>query len=132
MAAASGGQIDTVMQEKRLFPPLKEFASRARIKSLEEYEALWDAAASDRPAFWADLAREELHWFRPFTRALVWNEPFAEWFVGGQTNVCYNCLDRNIAAGLGDRTAIHYEGERGDRMELSYNDLFEHVCVFAN
>ena len=131
-AAASGGQIDTVMQEKRLFPPPKEFASRARIKSLDEYQQLWDQAASDPPKFWADLAREELHWFEPFEKALVWKEPFAQWFVGGKTNVSYNCLDRNLAAGLGDRTAILWEGEPGDTRKLTYAELHREVCKFAN
>ena len=69
MTASTGGQIDTVMQEKRLFPPPKEFAAKARIKSLDEYQQLWDEAAADPPKFWADLAREELHWFEPFDEA---------------------------------------------------------------
>ncbi|MEM6331637.1 MAG: acetyl-coenzyme A synthetase N-terminal domain-containing protein, partial [Planctomycetota bacterium] len=82
------GQIDTVMHEDRLFPPPADFASRARIKSLEEYQALWDRAAADPPAFWAELAREELHWFEPFTETLRWGEAeqqscVAQWFVGG-------------------------------------------------
>ena len=118
--AASGGQIDTVMQEKRLFPPPAEFAKRARIKSLDEYQALWDEAAADPAKFWADLAREELHWFKPFDKVLEWKEPFAKWFVGGKTNVSYNCLDRNLATGLGKRTAIMWEGEPGDTRKLTY------------
>ena len=113
-SAAHSGQIDTVMHETRLFAPPAEFAQRARVKSLEEYQALWDEAAADPPKFWADLARDELHWFEPFKEALVWKEPFAQWFAGGKTNVSYNCLDLNLAAGLGDRTAILWEGEPGD------------------
>ncbi|MEX0642999.1 MAG: acetate--CoA ligase [Pirellulales bacterium] len=132
MAASEGGQIDTVMQEKRLFPPPKEFAARALIKSFADYQSLWDQAAADPPKFWAELAREELHWFRPFEKPLTWKEPFAEWFVGGQTNASYNCLDRNINAGLGDRTAILFEGEPGDTCKLSYAELHREVCKFAN
>ncbi len=132
MAASTGGQIDTVMQEKRLFPPPKEFAERARIKSLQEYQSLWDQAAADPPKFWGDLARDELHWFRPFDRPLVWSEPFAQWFLGGQTNASYNCLDRVIAAGLGNRTAILFEGEPGDARKLTYAELYREVCKFAN
>ncbi len=132
MAAAADGQIDTVMQEKRLFPPPKEFAAKARIKSLEEYQGLWDRAAADPPKFWADLARDELHWFQPFEKRLVWKEPFAEWFAGGKTNVSYNCLDRNLTAGLGNRTAILWEGEPGDRRKLTYAELHREVCKFAN
>jgi acetyl-CoA synthetase len=132
MAAQTGGQIDTVMQEKRLFPPPKEFAGRARIQSLEEYQRIWDQAAADPPKFWGDLAREELHWFEPFDKPLVWNEPFAQWFAGGKTNVSYNCLDRNLAAGLGDRRAILWEGEPGDTRTLTYAELHREVCEFAN
>jgi acetyl-CoA synthetase len=131
-ADTGGGGIDTVMQEKRLFPPPKEFAAKARIKSLDEYQKLWDQAAADPPEFWADLAREELHWFQLFEKALVWKEPFAEWFVGGKTNVSYNCLDRNLAAGLGPRTAILWEGEPGDTRKLTYAELHREVCKFAN
>src|SRR4051812_11391153 len=108
---ASENQIDTVMQEKRLFGPPQGIAHHARIKSLSEYQELWDQAAADPAGFWADLAREELHWFKPFDHSLVWNEPFAQWFAGGKTNVSYNCLDLNLAAGLADRTAILWEGE---------------------
>ncbi len=131
-ASVRDTQIDTVMQEKRLFPPPKEFAKQARIKSLEEYRALWDQAAADPPKFWADLAREELHWFEPFEQALVWKEPFAQWFSGGKTNVSYNCLDRNLAAGLGNRTALLWEGEPGDSRKLTYAELHRDVCKFAN
>ena len=130
--AKSGGQIDTVMHENRLFPPSAEFSSQARIKSLAEYQQLWDRAKADPPAFWAELAREELHWFKPFKTALVWNEPFVEWFVDGETNASYNCLDRNLAAGLGDRTAILWEGEPGDSRALTYAELHREVCKFAN
>jgi len=131
-SAAHSGQIDTVMHETRLFAPPAEFAQRARVKSLEEYQALWDEAAADPPKFWADLARDELHWFEPFDEALVWKEPFAEWFAGGKTNVSYNCLDLNLAAGLGDRTAILWEGEPGDARKLTYAELHTEVCKFAN
>jgi acetyl-CoA synthetase len=130
--SGSGGQIDTVMQEKRLFPPPQEFAAKARIKSLDEYQNLWDEAAADPTKFWADLARDELHWFQPFEKALVWKEPFAEWFAGGKTNVSYNCLDRNITGGLGSRTAILWEGEPGDTRKLTYAELHREVCKYAN
>jgi acetyl-CoA synthetase len=126
------GQIDTVMQETRLFPPPKEFAAKSRLKSLDDYQKLWDSAAADPPKFWAELARDELHWFEPFEKPLVWKEPFAEWFAGGKTNAAYNCLDRNIAAGLGDRIAFIWEGEPGDTRQLNYAELHREVCKFAN
>src|SRR5688500_9152849 len=89
---SAGGQIDNVMQEARLFPPTREFSQRAVIKSQEQYQRLYDAAAKDPEKFWGDLAREELHWFPPFGKALEWKEPFAKWFVGGKSNASYNCL----------------------------------------
>ncbi len=128
----SSGQIDNVMHEDRLFPPTAEFAGQAHIKSPAEYQALWEQAAADPAAFWAELAREELHWFEPFTEALVWKEPHAQWFVGGKTNVSTNCLDRNIAQGLGDRLAILWEGEPGDSRSLTYAELQRQVCQAAN
>ena len=126
------GQIDSVMQESRLFPPSPEFSARARIKSLDQYQALWDRAQADPAAFWAEYARKELHWFQPFSEPLIWNEPDAQWFVGGKTNAAYNCLDRNLEAGLGDRPAILWEGEPGDSRTLTYAQLHREVCKFAN
>jgi acetyl-CoA synthetase len=126
------GQLDTVMHESRLFPPSAEFSAQARIKSLSEYEALWNRAAADPSAFWAELAREELHWFEPFTETLRWNEPYAEWFVGGKTNASYNCLDKHVAEGRGDRTAIIWEGEPGDQKKLTYTELLTKVCKCAS
>jgi acetyl-CoA synthetase len=132
MAKSATGQLDTVMQEKRLFPPRPEVSERAQIKSMEQYQRLWDEAAADPAAFWARLAKEELHWFQPFAKALQWNEPFANWFVGGQTNASYNCLDKHIEQGHGDRTAIIWEGEPGDTRKLTYAELQNQVCKFAN
>ncbi len=123
MAQPASGQLDTVMQESRLFPPTREFSARARIKSLDDYQRLWDEAAADPPAFWAKLAKDELHWFEPFGKALGWNEPFAKWFVDGKTNASYNCLDAHVAAGRGDRTALLWEGEPGDTRQLTYAEL---------
>ena len=96
----SGNQIDTVMHESAGVSAARGVRGPARrIKSMDEYQQLWDEAAADPPAFWAELARDELHWFKPFTKALEWNEPFAEWFVGGKTNASYNCLDRTSRRG---------------------------------
>ncbi len=132
MADGVNVQIDTVMQESRIFPPPAEFAAQARIKSLEEYEALWNQAAADPAKFWGDLAREELHWFEPFTESLRWNEPDAEWFVGGKTNASYNCIDKHVAEGRGDRRAIIWEGEPGDQRTLTYAQLLSEVSKCAN
>jgi acetyl-CoA synthetase len=132
MAVYRGGQIDTVMQENRLFPPSRDFSKNARIKSMSEYQQLWEQAAADPAEFWGKLARQELHWFEPFGEPLIWNAPFAQWFVGGKTNASYNCLDRNIAAGLAERTAILWEGEPGDSRVITYGELHGQVCKLAN
>jgi acetyl-CoA synthetase len=136
MAAEAGSDhapanIDSVLQEKRVFPPPAEFAAQAKIGSFEQYQRLWDEAARDPAAFWAAQARTELHWFRPFDAPLVWNEPFAQWFVGGATNASYNCLDRHVAAGRGDRVALLWEGEPGESRTITYAELHREVCRFA-
>jgi acetyl-CoA synthetase len=124
-------QIDTVMQEDRLFAPSEEFASASRIGSMQAYEALWNEAAADPLGFWSKQA-QELHWFTPFQKVLEWDEPFAEWFVGGQTNVSYNCLDAHLGTERENKTAILWEGEPGDSLSLTYKELHEQVCKFAN
>jgi len=126
------GDIDSVMVEQRLFPPSPEFSAKARIKSLDEYQQLVDRAAADPEAFWAAEAREHLHWFEPFTTTLEWDLPYAKWFAGGKTNASYNCLDAQLEAGHGERTAILFEGEPGDTRTLTYRELHREVCVFAN
>jgi acetyl-CoA synthetase len=128
----AGGQLDTIMHESRLFPPPAEFAQQARIKSEAEYQELYDKAAADPVKFWEELAREEMHWFEPFTQTLEWKVPYAEWFVGGKTNASYNCLDAHIAAGHGDKVAILWEGEPKDSRQLTYKQLHKEVCKFAN
>jgi acetyl-CoA synthetase len=105
MAETKGGNLDTVMQETRVFPPPAEFAERAEISSFAAYEAMWQEAAGDLEAFWRKWAAE-LHWFRPFDKVLEWNEPDAKWFVGGQTNVSFNCLDAHLATWRKNKAAI--------------------------
>src|SRR5262245_6958276 len=106
MAETSGGSIDTVMQETRVFPPSKEFSAKAHIGSMAAYEKLYAEANADPETFWGKLAREELHWFKPFTKVLDWQEPLAKWFVGGQTNASYNCLDAHLATPRRNKAAI--------------------------
>ncbi len=129
---SQGGQIDTVMEEKRLFPPSAEFSADARIKSMEEYQQLWDEANDNNEAFWDKLAQEELHWFETYSQVLQWDEPFAKWFVGGKTNVAYNCLDRHLDTPVANKAAILWEGEPGDQRTLTYQQLHHEVCKFAN
>ena len=132
MAKSSSGQIDTVMNESRLFPPPPEFVAQARIRSIEQYQELWQRAADDLEGFWDEIARENLHWFSPYDKVLKWDEPFAQWFVGGKTNASYNCLDRHLGTPREEKTAIIWEGEPGDQRTLTYRQLHEEVCRFAN
>lgn len=131
MANENSGKIDTVMKEDRLFPPPVEFAARARIGSADQYERLWRAAAEDCEGFWGKLAGE-LHWFKPFTKVLEWNEPFAQWFVGGQTNASYNCLDIHLGTPRQNKAALIWEGEPGEVRVLTYRMLHREVSKFAN
>ncbi len=128
----SGGQIDTVMQEDRKFPPTVEFVSKAKIGSMQAYEELYGRAKADPEKFWGDLAREELHWFEPFGKVLEWKEPFAKWFVDGKTNASYNCLDAHLTTSRRDKKAIIWEGEPGEQRTLTYQQMHREVCKFAN
>jgi acetyl-CoA synthetase len=132
MSKSSGGQLDTVMQEARLFQPSQQFSQQAVIGSMQEYQQLYDQALADPEKFWGQLAREELHWFQPFDKVLEWNEPFAKWFVGGQTNASYNCLDRHLTTWRRNKAAIIWEGEPGDERTLTYEQLHREVCRFAD
>ncbi|MFC9999212.1 acetate--CoA ligase [Nocardia sp. NPDC127526] len=109
------------------YPPSEEFVAQANAGS-----SLYDAAASDREAFWAEQARR-LHWHRPFTEVLDWSEaPVARWFGDGKLNVAYNCVDRHVLDGHGDQVAIHWEGEPGDSRTITYRDLLAEVSRAAN
>ncbi len=118
------------MQETRVFAPPKEFAERAKIGSLAAYEKLWQEAAGDIEAFWGKLAGE-LHWFKPYEKVLQWKEPDAQWFVGGQTNISYNCLDAHLGTWRANKAALIWEGEPGDERTLTYQQLHREVCKFA-
>ena len=132
MSDSTKGQIDNVMHETRVFPPSEEFASKARVGSMAEYQELYDQAKADPQKFWGDIAKDELHWFQPFTKVFDRQGDIVSWFIGGKTNASYNCLDANIRAGNGDRHAIIWEGEPGDQRILTYRQLHAQVCRFAN
>ena len=121
-------QIDHALEEIRRFRPSPEFAAQSVADP-----SLYEAAKADRLGFWADQARELLTWHKPFTRTLDWsNPPFAKWFDDGELNVAVNCLDRHVEAGLGDRVAIHFEGEPGDSRDITYAELTDEVKRAAN
>src|SRR5262249_40536686 len=103
----------------------------AHVKSLAEYEALWQKAKDDPEAFWAEEAKS-LSWAKPWQKVLDWDEPHAKWFAGGKLNVCANCVDRHLAGPRRNKAAIVWEGEPGDSRVLTYQMLHREVSKFAN
>ena len=131
MAADTGGSIKSVLVEERVFPPPSDFAAKAHIKSLDEYEALWNRAQNDPDGFWTEMAGI-VDWAEPFTQVLDWsNPPFAKWFIGGKLNVAHNCLDRHADGPNRDKRAIVWVGEPGDKKTLTYGELRDEVARFA-
>ena len=121
------GELDALLQENRRFRPPATFVDQANINDQDIYES----AASDPEGYWSKWAAE-LDWFEPWKRVLKWSPPHAEWFMGGRINVSYNCLDRHVEGGRGDRTAIIWEGEPGDARTFTYAELHGEVSRFAN
>jgi acetyl-CoA synthetase len=125
--AHDGPEIENLFAETRTFPPDPAFAAQANATA-----ELYEAAEADAEAFWATQARERLSWSKPFTTTLEWDLPFAEWFADGELNVAYNCVDRHVEAGLGDKVAYHWIGEPGDTRTLTYADLLRESSKAAN
>ncbi|MBR8831432.1 MAG: Acetyl-coenzyme A synthetase [Chroococcopsis gigantea SAG 12.99] len=124
--------IESVLHENRLFNPPPEFSEHAHIKSLEEYNQLYEKAKADPEAFWAELAEKELHWFEKWTQVLDWQPPDVRWFVGGKINISYNCIDRHLTTPRRNKAAIIWEGENGDTRTLTYQQLHREVSQMAN
>src|SRR5215203_2615554 len=128
---ANGATLDQQLGqllEQETFPPPEGFRERA----VASDPSVYDAAEADPEGFWAQQA-EELHWFKKWDQVLDWsNPPFAKWFVGGQLNVSYNCLDRHVEAGRGDRVAFHWRGEEGEERDVTYAELLRDVKRLAN
>jgi acetyl-CoA synthetase len=127
----SQSSIDSILKENRVFKPSDEFSQSAHIKSLEQYEQIYREAEADPEKFWGDVA-SELHWFRPWDKVLEWASPWAKWFVGGQMNISYNCLDRHLSTWRRNKAAIIWEGEPGETRTLTYQQLHTEVSKFAN
>jgi acetyl-CoA synthetase len=127
----SNQNFDSTLRENRVFPPPPEFSAKAHIKSLEEYEAMYKRSIEDPEAFWAGVAKE-LHWFKTWDKVLDWDLPWAKWFVGGKTNLCYNCVDRHALGERANKTAILWEGEPGEIRKLTYAELLAEVQKFAS
>ncbi len=124
--------IESVLVENRVFPPPAAFTAQANVKPAD-FEAMKAKAERDHAGFWADLARENLIWSKPFTKSLDdSNAPFFKWFSDGELNASYNCLDRHLNTPVADKTAIIFEADGGDVTKVTYRDLYKRVCRFAN
>ena len=131
--------IESVLHENRLFEPpadLSESLGHVYVASIEEYRRTYDESINDPEGFWGRIATE-LDWFSTWDRVLEWKLPDAKWFVGAKTNICHNCVDRQVAAGHGDQVAIIWEGEpmpggEPEVRRLSYSDLQRETSRFAN
>jgi len=133
---AGGDAVESALQEVRKFPPNQALAAKAHIPSMAEYERLYKESIENPEKFWGEKA-SELHWFKKWDRVLEWNLPDAKWFVGGKMNVAYNCIDRQVEAGLGDKVAIVWEGEpmpggQPEIVKYTYKQLQTEVSKFAN
>ncbi|MFZ9717257.1 MAG: acetate--CoA ligase [Ilumatobacteraceae bacterium] len=120
--------IDALSYEQRKFPPSAEFKANAIVSD----QSLYLEGERDLEAYWARHARELVSWDQPFTKTLEWDLPYAEWFSDGTLNVSYNCLDRHVLAGRGDKVAFYWEGEPGDARVITYAQLLDEVQRFAN
>jgi acetyl-CoA synthetase len=123
--------IESVLQEARVFPPPESFAQAAHIHSLGEYRALYDESLRDPEGFWSRQA-ETLRWSRKWDKVLEWKAPFAKWFLGGTLNLSENCLDRHVSTWRKNKAAIIWEGEPGETRTLTYQELLREVGRFAN
>ncbi len=123
--------IESTLVENRVFKPAKAFASKARIKSMAQYQKMWNESIKNPEKFFAREAKE-LTWQKPWTKVLEWKCPYAKWFVGGQLNVSENCLDRHLDGPRRTKAAIMWEGEPGEKRVLTYQQLHREVCRFAN
>ena len=126
-ASSAAPEIENLLREIRTFPPDPAFTEQANAKA-----DLYLEAETDFEAFWERLARERISWTKPFDTTLEWNLPFARWFVGGELNVSYNCVDRHVENGLGSKVAYHWIGEPGDTRTITYADLHRDVQKAAN
>ncbi|MCS1412214.1 MAG: Acetyl-coenzyme A synthetase [Verrucomicrobia subdivision 3 bacterium] len=130
--------IESVLREDRKFTPDKAFSQQAHIKSLAQYRKLYNESVKNPEKFWAQQAAKELVWFKPWKKVLQWKMPNAKWFVGGQTNVSANCLDRHLDTDRANKAAIIWEGEPaspgkpGEERTLTFRQLHREVCRFAN
>ena len=131
MTPQTSTDIQSTLNEYRVFDPPSDFSSKAHIASMADYERLYEEADRDPESFWARIAGE-LDWFEPWTKVLEWNVPWAKWFVGGKLNLSHNCLDRHVTTWRKNKAAIIWEGEPGEIRTLTYQQLLSAVSRCAN
>src|SRR5579864_7450323 len=124
--AMAEANIESQLNERRVFPPSASFTAQAHIKGAAAYDAIQIRAKDDPEGFWAGIA-SELHWFQKWHTVLEWDLPFSKWFVGGKTNLSYNCLDRHLTTARKNKIAILWEGEPGEVRAFSYQMLHYEV-----
>ena len=117
--------IDTMQLEERRYPPPADFAAQANAQA--------DVYEQDFERFWDEQGRGRVSWFEDYSELYQWQPPYAKWYLGGRLNACFNCVDRHVEGGLGDRAAFHWEGEpEGDRRTITYAELQRDVVRWAN
>jgi acetyl-CoA synthetase len=124
----ASGAIDDLGFESRKFPPSATFVAATHVAD----DSLHREGSTNPEGFWDRHARELVSWATPWTTVCEWQSPYSKWFVGGELNVSYNCLDRHVLAGRGDRVAFHWEGEPGDTRTVTYCELLDETQKFAN
>ena len=124
--------MESLSQENRKFSPVPQFVSQAKIAGIDAYKEQYKKSIENPSEYWSSVANE-LHWFKPWEKVLdESNAPFYQWFTNAKTNISYNCLDRQVELGKGDKVAFYWEGEPGDKKAFTYKELLEEVCRFAN
>ena len=124
--------MESLSQENRKFCPVPQFVNQAKIAGMDAYKEQYKKSIENPSEYWSSVANE-LHWFKPWEKVLdESNAPFYQWFTNAKTNISYNCLDRQVELGKGDKVAFYWEGEPGDKKAFTYKELLEEVCRFAN
>ena len=122
---------NSVLKEKRVFKPSKEFSKKAHIKSMQEYKKIYKESVENPEKFWSEKANS-LHWFKKWDKVLSSKGNFFKWFENGKLNVCYNCLDKNISEGKQNKIALIWEAENGQTIKYTYSQLLKEVSRFSN
>lgn len=123
--------LTSLSKEKRIFKPKEPFSGRAYIKSMAQYKKMYNESVRNPEKFWSNIA-QDLYWFKRWKKVLEWKIPHSKWFVGGKTNIAYNCLDQHLSSWRRNKAAIIWEGENGDTATWTYQQLHTQVCKFGN